>query len=93
MNETLLRDSIKKPSKPHKIVNISYIPTEEDIKIRQERIKKLKALGIDINTIDDSKESEDTDKLEASLIIMQGEELPRELEDRLLKRKNNKVKR
>lgn len=92
MNETLLRDSIKRPSKPHKIVNVRGIPTEKDIKIRQERINKLKALGIDIATIDDSKESEDTDKLEASLIIMQGKELPKELENRLLKKKEEQDK-
>lgn len=96
MNETLLRDNIKKPSKPHRVVNQNEIPTREDIKLRQEQIEKMKALGIKVNVLDSKKEfEEDIDKLEASLLIMQGKEIPKELEERLLRKKkedNSKLK-
>lgn len=92
-NNTLLKDNIKKPSKPHKFVYDYDIPTKDDILKRIKQIEKLKELDIEVNILDseNNKEyEEDIDKLEASIIIMQGKELPKELESKLLAKKNTK---
>lgn len=91
-NKELYNDTIRKPSKPHRIVHESEIPTAEDIKKRIAQLKKLKVLGISVNTLDNTdgviEYEEDLDKLNASILIMQDKELPKELEQRII-RKNS----
>lgn len=88
-----MNDIIEKPTKPHRYVNSSEIPTKEEIAKRYQRIERLKSLGISVNTLDkddntNPKYEEDTDRLRASILIMQDKELPKELEQKLL---NNKT--
>jgi len=89
--------TIKKPSKPHRKVKKSDIPTEEEIKKRFEHIEKLKYLGISVNVLDNMGDKEvdyeeDVDKLQASILIMEDKKIPKELEQRILRnnQKNNK---
>lgn len=90
MQNSLLEDNIRKPSKSFRAIDASDIQSEEAIAKRRKQIEKLAELGIDISTIIE-KESEDIDELEAQIIIMQDKELPKDLEKRLLnKKKHNK---
>lgn len=90
----LYNDTIRKPSKPHRTVHESEIPTAEDIKKRITQLKKLKMLGISTNTLDNTDDTieyeEDLDKLNASILIMQDKELPKELEQRILRKNRMK---
>lgn len=90
-NNLLLKDNIKKPIAPHRVVHPSEYPTEAEILKRKEQIKKLKSLGIEVNVLGGSNDTEeyeeDLDKIKASILIMQGKELPKELEERLLQKK------
>ena len=93
-NKELYSDTIPKPSKPHRIVQESEIPTDEEIQKRLDRLKKLKMLGITVNTLDNKSTleyEEDLDKLKASILIMQDKELPKALEQRILRK--NKMKK
>lgn len=86
-NSSLFEDNVKKPSAPHKVVNPNDIPTQAEIEEKERRKKKLKSLGIDIDVIDDGIESEDIDKLQARILIMDGKDIPKDLEEKLLKKK------
>lgn len=96
-NNLLLKDNIKKPIPPHRVVHPSEYPTEAEILKRKEQIKKLKSLGIEVNVLDgydDPEEyEEDIDKLKASILIKQGKELPKDLEERLLQKKKRADKK
>lgn len=89
--DSLLKDNIRKPSKPHRVAGISDMQSEEAIAKRRKQIEKLAELGIDVNTIIE-KESEDVDEIEAQIIIMQDKELPKDLEQRLLNKKKKHKK-
>lgn len=85
-------DTIEKPTKPHRYVDSSEIPTKEEIAKRYQRIERLKSLGISVNILDSEEDDdlqyeEDIDKLKASILIMQDKELPKELEQKLLRKK------
>lgn len=90
----LYNDTIRKPSKPHRTIHESEIPTTEDIKKRITQLKKLKMLGISTNILDNTDNTieyeEDLDKLNASILIMQDKELPKELEQRILRKNRMK---
>ena len=91
----LYEDTIKKPSKPHRTLDITEIPTQEEIEKRYKRIEKLKMLGISTNILDNEEEEymeyeEDLDKLQASILVMQDKEIPKDLEQRLLNKIRNK---
>lgn len=94
-NEELYNDTIRKPSKPHRTIHESEIPTAEDIKKRIDQLKKMKMLEIPTNTLDNTDDTieyeEDLDKLNASILIMQDKELPKELEQRILRK--NRLKK
>lgn len=91
-------DIIEKPTKPHRYVDSSEIPTKEEIAKRYQRIERLKSLDISVNTLDkdnnDLEYEEDNDKLQASILVMQNKELPKDLEKKILNRrdKNDKTR-
>jgi len=90
-NDILLKDNIKKPLKPHRVVYPHEFPTQSDILKEMEQIKKMESLGIEVDVFDGSDEAEeyeeDIDKLKASILIKQGKELPKDLEERLIQKK------
>lgn len=68
------------------------IPTKEEINAQKRKFELYDYYGIPYGQIDDSKEAEtqkDLDRLQASIYIMKGEEVPQELAERLLKYKEN----
>jgi hypothetical protein len=80
---------VKKPLQPHRIIKNEEIPTKDEIQKKYARIEKLNKLGISNTTLDmdrdnDNDYEEDLDKLEASILIMQDKEVPKELEQRIL---------
>ena len=87
---------IKKPKTPARVVLPSEIPTKEEIQKRLIRLERLKRLGIEPLTLDseltEQDGAEDLDKLQASILIMQDKEVPRELEQRILE-KNRDIKK
>jgi hypothetical protein len=85
---------VKKPLQLHRIIKNEEIPTKDEIQKKYARIEKLNKLGISNTTLDmdrdnDNDYEEDLDKLEASILIMQDKEVPKELEQRILE--NNSV--
>jgi hypothetical protein len=85
---------VKKPLQPHRAIKKEEIPTKDEIQKKYARIEKLNKLGISNTTLDMDRNSdddyeEDLDKLEASILIMQDKEVPKELEQRILE--NNSV--
>jgi hypothetical protein len=81
---------IRKPMKPHRILKKEEIPTEDEKQKRYARIEKLKKLGInnttlDFDSVDNDGYEEDMDKLKASILIMQDKEVPRELEEKIIR--------
>ena len=73
------KDYIVKPLKPHRVLLPEEIPTEEELEKRMEINRRMNELGIETGVFDGDNGEEDLDKLEASLYIMQGKEVPPEL--------------
>ena len=66
--------------------------SDEEIAQRRETARRLKEVGIDIYTIDDSVEYEDPYKLEAMCLILRGEEVSDSLMKKI-KARNKKMER
>jgi histidinol phosphatase-like PHP family hydrolase len=80
--------NIQKPKKPHQTALQSNSVTPEELQQRKDKLNQLKELDIDTTIIDDSIEEENIDKLKASVLIMQGKEVPAELKQRILEKSN-----
>lgn len=75
-------DGIKKPSKPH-ITDEQEIVTEEEIKNRMRADEELEGLGISTSKFDIESGYEDSDELQAIILVKQGKKLPEDLKKRL----------
>lgn len=67
--------------------------SDEEIAQRRETARRLKEVGIDIYTIDDSVEYEDPYKLEAMCLILRGEEVPDSLMKKIKARNKKRERR
>jgi hypothetical protein len=88
MSNTVI--DVRKPVQPHRVLKKEEIPTEAEKQKRYARIEKLKKLGInnttlDFDSVDNDGYEEDMDKLKASILIMQDKEVPRELEEKIIR--------
>jgi hypothetical protein len=88
----IMRNEIgtRKPLQPHRILKKEEIPTEDEKQKRYARIEKLQKFGIsnatlDFDSLDNEGEEEDIDKLKASILIMQDKDIPRELEEKIIR--------
>ena len=61
-----------------------------EIARRHARIKKAKALGIDLSLLDGD-DYEDIDELQANLLILQDQEIPEDLRKRLLEKYEKRI--
>ena len=68
------------------------IPTEKEMNVQKRKFELFDYYGIPYGQIDDMKETEsqkDLERLQASIIIMKGEDIPPDLAERLLRYKEN----
>ncbi len=84
--------NIKTPSEPHRFKTPSEPLTDEEKRMMLRRIERAEKLGINMSRLDKEdemlgKESDDLDELEALFYIMKDEEVPEEIQIRLLNRK------
>lgn len=72
----------KKPSKPH-ITDGQETVSEEEIKNRMRVTEELESLGISTSKFDIEDGHEDSDELQAILLVRQGKKVPEDLKKRL----------
>ncbi|MCM1387530.1 MAG: hypothetical protein NC231_09390 [Bacillus sp. (in: Bacteria)] len=89
MNVENIFDGMKIPSKPH-ILETQLPITEAEVENRMRVARELENLGISTSKFDIADEHEDTDVLQAIILINQGKKVPEDLRKRILnKNKEN----
>lgn len=76
-------DGMKVPSKPHTLEEQPPI-TEVEVENRMRVARELEKLGISTSKFDIADEHEDTDVLQAIILVNQGKKVPEDLRKRLL---------
>lgn len=79
-------DEMKKPSGPHVTYGQNPV-TETELKRRKKVAELLESLGISVSQFDAEDEHEDQDVLQAIILATKGEEIPEDLRQRLLDKK------
>lgn len=82
-----LSKSVKKPisTSNKRVMKL----TEQEIQSRKTKQIRLEALGISASKFDTDNEYEDCDILEAMILIEEGKEIPKELEEKLKLKQEN----
>lgn len=86
MSRSVFDDKIKKPLRPHVTYGQNPV-TDIELKRRKSIAELLESLGISVSQFDIEDEHEDEDVLQAIIFANKGEEIPENLRQRLLKKK------
>ncbi len=88
MSRNIFDDKIKKPLRPHITYGQNPV-TDTELKIRKRIAELLESLGISVSQFDIEDEHEDKDVLQAIIFANKGEEIPEDLRQRLLDKKES----
>ena len=88
MSRSIFDDKVKKPFRPHVTYGQNPV-TDTELKRRKRIAEMLESLGISVSQFDKEDEHEDKDVLQAIIFANKGEEIPEDLRQRLLDRKES----